>query len=193
VPLTIVDHYGIEPQILLLGTKRVQVVTEVEVTILDLQNSILSIVLIAHAEKFSVLLPRAESQLDLSAKPIGFEAQGVLHITLGLEGGGYGGNITGRTRPTRSTTIGTDATISESGLEIDASGTVHAGHIEALVAIHTALGIGRHNASFAATVSIRVSITIRLTLISWVVGINDNINWATENANIEWMFQLSDG
>lgn len=49
-------------------------------------------------------------------------------------------------------TVGTNATISQAGLEINASGTVHTGHIEALVAIHTALGIGRHNASFAATI-----------------------------------------
>lgn len=48
--------------------------------------------------------------------------------------------------------VGANAAISQPGLEINAGGPVHAGHVEALVSIHAALGIGRHNASFAATI-----------------------------------------
>lgn len=48
-------------------------------------------------------------------------------------------------------TVGANATETQARLKIDACGAVHAGHVEALVAIHATLRIGRHNASLAAT------------------------------------------
>lgn len=48
-------------------------------------------------------------------------------------------------------TVGANATEAETRLKINAGGAVHAGHVEALVAIHATLRIGRHNASLAAT------------------------------------------
>lgn len=48
-------------------------------------------------------------------------------------------------------TVGANATEAETRLKINAGGAIHAGHVEALVAIHATLRIWRHNASLAAT------------------------------------------
>lgn len=47
--------------------------------------------------------------------------------------------------------LGTDAPIPETGLQIDAGGSIQAGQVQALVAIHTALGVRGHDATLAAT------------------------------------------
>ena len=50
--------------------------------VLYLEDAVLAVVLVGHAEQFPVLLPRPEPELDLGGEAVGLEGEGVLHVAL---------------------------------------------------------------------------------------------------------------
>lgn len=87
VPLTIIHVDGAEPNLSFLGPERVQVVPEAQFAVLNLQDAVLSVVLIRDAEQFAMLLSSPETKLDLGGKPVRLKAQGILDVALRVEGG----------------------------------------------------------------------------------------------------------
>ena len=62
VPLPVVDVDGRQPDLLLLGAQRVEVVAEAQPRVLDLQDAVLPVVLVRHPEQLAVLLPRPDAE-----------------------------------------------------------------------------------------------------------------------------------
>jgi hypothetical protein len=91
VPLSIIDHDRVEPEVLLLSPETVEVVSEVEPAVLDLEDAVLPVVLIADSEKLSEVLSGPEAQLNLRRVPVRLKGERVLDVALGPEGGGRSG------------------------------------------------------------------------------------------------------
>lgn len=61
-----------------------------------LQNGVLPVVLIRCTEELAAVLPGAEPQLDAGWEAVRLEGQGVLDVALGVERGGQGRRLAGR-------------------------------------------------------------------------------------------------
>ena len=66
VPLPVVHVDCRQPDLLLLGAERVEVVAEPQSRVLNLQDAVFSVVLVRHAKQLTVLLPRPEENSSVS-------------------------------------------------------------------------------------------------------------------------------
>lgn len=62
VPLSIVNIDGRQPDLVLLSAQRVEVIAEAQFRVLNLQDTILAVVLVGDAEELAVLLAGAKSE-----------------------------------------------------------------------------------------------------------------------------------
>jgi hypothetical protein len=99
VPLSVIDHDRIEPEVLLLSPETVEVVSEVEPAVLNLEDAVLPVVLVTNSEKLSEVLPGPEAQLNLRRVPVRLKGERVLDVALGPEGGRSGGLGAAGARP----------------------------------------------------------------------------------------------
>ena len=85
MPSTVIHRDGRQPQVVFLSSQTVQVVAEPQMSVLDREYAVFARVLIGDAEKFTVLLPRTEPQLDFGLEEVWLERQRVLDVRLSLE------------------------------------------------------------------------------------------------------------
>lgn len=87
MPLSVIDHDCVEPEIFLLSPETIEIVSEVESAVLDLEDAVLPVVLVADSEQLPKVLPGPKAQLDLRRVPVRLKGERVLDVALRSEGG----------------------------------------------------------------------------------------------------------